>query len=86
MCTVLQLLRFSCFFFCRVCPEELKEAISSLIYAASRCGEFPELQELRVIFTLRFGKEFAARAVELINNCGVNPKVIFTRTPGLVLS
>lgn len=64
------------FFFCRVCPEELKEAISSLIYAASRCGEFPELQELRVIFTSRFGKEFTARAVELRNNCGVNPKVV----------
>nr|XP_009770598.1 PREDICTED: uncharacterized protein LOC104221270 isoform X2 [Nicotiana sylvestris] len=70
----------------KVCPEELKEAISSLIYAASRCGEFPELQELRVIFTSRFGKEFTARAVELRNNCGVNPKMIqklSTRMPSL---
>ncbi|PHU02007.1 hypothetical protein BC332_27258 [Capsicum chinense] len=70
----------------KICPEELKEAISSLIYAASRCGEFPELQELRTIFTSRFGKEFTARAVELRNNCGVNSKMIqklSTRMPSL---
>ncbi|KAL3644646.1 hypothetical protein CASFOL_009826 [Castilleja foliolosa] len=58
------------------CPEELHEAVSSLIYAATRCGEFPELQEIRSILTVRFGREFVARAVELRNNCGVNPKVI----------
>ncbi|GAA0164399.1 hypothetical protein LIER_20050 [Lithospermum erythrorhizon] len=58
------------------CPEELKEAISSLIYACSRCGEFPELHEIRAIFTSRFGKEFVARAAQLRNNCGVNPKMI----------
>ncbi|XP_031098202.1 IST1 homolog [Ipomoea triloba] len=60
----------------KVCPDELREAISSLIFAATRCGEFPELQELRAIFTAKFGKEFTARAVELRNNCGVNPKMI----------
>ncbi|XP_019180431.1 PREDICTED: uncharacterized protein LOC109175598 isoform X2 [Ipomoea nil] len=60
----------------KVCPDELKEGISSLIFAATRCGEFPELQELRAIFTAKFGKEFTARAVELRNNCGVNPKMI----------
>ncbi|KAF9663968.1 hypothetical protein SADUNF_Sadunf17G0107200 [Salix dunnii] len=58
------------------CPDELKEAISSLIFASSRCGEFPELQEIRGIFTSRFGKEFAARAVELRSNCGVNSYII----------
>lgn len=70
----------------RVCPEELREAVSSLIYAASRCGDFPELQEIRAIFTSRFGKEFVARAVELRNNCGVNPQMIqklSTRMPSL---
>lgn len=59
---------------CRTCPEELNEAASSLIYAATRCGDFPELQEIRILFTSRYGKEFAARAVELRNNCGVNSK------------
>ncbi|KAL3501696.1 hypothetical protein ACH5RR_036145 [Cinchona calisaya] len=70
----------------KTCPEELMETVSSLIYAATRCGEFPELQEIRAIFTSRFGKEFAARAVELRNNCGVNPKMIqklSTRMPSL---
>ncbi|CAL1413025.1 unnamed protein product [Linum trigynum] len=56
--------------------NELKEAISSLIFASSRCAEFPELQEIRGIFQLRFGKEFIARAIKLRNNCGVSPKII----------
>ncbi|XP_011035047.1 PREDICTED: uncharacterized protein LOC105132985 isoform X2 [Populus euphratica] len=60
----------------RECPDELKEAVSSLIFASSRCGEFPELQEIRGVFVSRFGKEMAARAVELRSNCGVNPKII----------
>lgn len=68
------------------CPEELKEAIASLIYASTRCGDFPELQEIRAIFGSRFGREFVGRAVELRNNCGVNPKMIqklSTRMPSL---
>ncbi|CAB4295591.1 unnamed protein product [Prunus armeniaca] len=56
----------------RVCPDELREATSSLLYAASRCGDFPELQEIRTVLTSRFGKEFTARAIEVRNNCGVN--------------
>ena len=59
----------------RECPNELNEAVSSLLFAASRCGEMPELQKIRRMFTSRFGKEFATRAVELCTNCGVNPKV-----------
>ncbi|KAL7001198.1 hypothetical protein U1Q18_002351 [Sarracenia purpurea var. burkii] len=43
------------------CPEELKEAISSMIFAATRCGEFPELQEMRAIFMSRFGKDEGVR-------------------------
>lgn len=58
------------------CPDELVEAASSLIYAASRCGDFPELQEIRKIFSSHYGKDFVARAVELRNKCGVNPKII----------
>ncbi|XP_021296717.1 uncharacterized protein LOC110425960 [Herrania umbratica] len=58
------------------CPDELKEAISSLIFAASRCGELPELQKIRWLFTSRYGKELETRAVELRSNCGVNPKIV----------
>uniref|UniRef100_A0A2C9VNK1 Uncharacterized protein n=1 Tax=Manihot esculenta TaxID=3983 RepID=A0A2C9VNK1_MANES len=70
----------------RVCPDEMKEAVSSLIYASNRCGDFPELLEIRTIFTAWYGKEFAARAIELRNNCGVNPRMIqklSTRQPSL---
>lgn len=59
----------------RECPDELKEAISGLIFASSRCGDFPELQKIREIFKSRYGAEFDARAVQLRNYCGVTPKV-----------
>ncbi|KAL1807762.1 hypothetical protein ACET3Z_024752 [Daucus carota] len=68
------------------CPEELEEAVSSLIYASTRCGEFPELQEIRAMFTSCFGREFTARAVDLRNNCRVDSKVVAklsTRRPDL---
>ncbi|XLR01858.1 hypothetical protein HN51_056689 [Arachis hypogaea] len=70
----------------RECPEELKEAASGLLYMASRCGDLPEILEIRAMLTSRFGKEFAARAVELRNNCGVDPQLIqklSTRMPSL---
>ncbi|KAK3012528.1 hypothetical protein RJ639_009101 [Escallonia herrerae] len=59
----------------RKCPDELKEAISSLIFAASRCAKFPELQRIRELLTSSFGYEFATHAVELRSNSGVNPEV-----------
>lgn len=70
----------------RECPDELEEAASGILFAASRCGDFPEIQEIRAILTSRFGKEFAARAIELRNNCRVHPKIITklsTRMPSL---
>ena len=51
--------------------------MSSLLYVSSRCDDFPELQEIRAVFISRYGKEFAARAIELCNHCGVNIKVRF---------
>ncbi|KAI3814950.1 hypothetical protein L1987_14599 [Smallanthus sonchifolius] len=39
----------------RECPEECKEAVSSLMYAAARFGDLPELQELRSMFSKRYG-------------------------------
>lgn len=59
----------------RECHDELKEGTSSLIFAASRCGEFPELQKIRQMLTSRFGKDFANCAIELRNKCRVNPTV-----------
>uniref|UniRef100_A0A1J3EHS8 IST1-like protein n=1 Tax=Noccaea caerulescens TaxID=107243 RepID=A0A1J3EHS8_NOCCA len=57
-------------------PEELLEAVSGLLFAASRIGEFPELQEIRNVLISRFGKDLAASSIELRNNCGVNPIII----------
>ncbi|OMO80185.1 hypothetical protein CCACVL1_13134 [Corchorus capsularis] len=68
------------------CPDELKEAITSLIFTASRCGGLPELQKIRGLLASRYGKELETRAVELRNNCGVNPKIVkklSTRRPSL---
>ncbi|KAM0015243.1 putative vacuolar protein sorting-associated protein Ist1 [Helianthus debilis subsp. tardiflorus] len=58
------------------CPEELKEAVSSLLYAAPRCGEFPELKEIRAILTARFGKEVTDGATDSRHNSGVCQKMI----------
>ncbi|KAA8541811.1 hypothetical protein F0562_022963 [Nyssa sinensis] len=39
----------------RECPEECKEAVSSLMFAAARFADLPELREFRSIFTDRYG-------------------------------
>lgn len=39
----------------RDCPDECKEAIPSLMYAAARFSDLPELRELRTLFTEKFG-------------------------------
>ncbi|XP_058728980.1 uncharacterized protein LOC131601223 [Vicia villosa] len=36
------------------CPEECKEAIPSLIYAAARISDIPELRDLRTVFTEKY--------------------------------
>lgn len=45
------------------------EAMSSLVFAASRCGELPELNTMRNLLKRRFGN------VELLNNSLVNAKM-----------
>ncbi|KAJ3697712.1 hypothetical protein LUZ61_001417 [Rhynchospora tenuis] len=70
----------------RECPEELREAVSGLIFATSRCGELQELQDVRRIFVSRFGKEFVEAATQLRNGCAVDLKLIqklSTRLPSL---
>ncbi|KAL3634593.1 hypothetical protein CASFOL_021647 [Castilleja foliolosa] len=37
------------------CPEECREAVASLMYAAARFSDLPELRELRDIFQQRYG-------------------------------
>eukprot|EP00899_Mesostigma_viride_P013948 jgi/Mesvir1/22554/Mv18566-RA.1 len=58
------------------CPLDLKEAVSTLIYAAPRTNDLPDLMEVRRQFSAKFGKEFVAAAEELRPGCGVNRKII----------
>jgi hypothetical protein len=64
---------FSCF---RECPIDLKEAISSICFAAPRCADLPELMQVQMMFANKYGKEFVAAAAELMPDCGVNRQVI----------
>ncbi|XP_068345394.1 uncharacterized protein [Pyrus communis] len=51
------------------CPEECKEAVPSLMYAAARFSDLPELRDLRTLFSEKYGnslepflnKEFVER-------------------------
>ncbi|CAO2165990.1 unnamed protein product [Urochloa humidicola] len=58
------------------CPLELREAISSIIFASGRCSDLPELMHLRNLFTTKYGKEFVAGAMELRPGSGVNRTII----------
>ncbi|KAK7314359.1 hypothetical protein VNO77_32879 [Canavalia gladiata] len=56
----------------KTCPIDLKEAISSVIFASPRCSDIPELADVKKHITSKYGKEFASAAVELRPDCGVN--------------
>ncbi|KAI0494204.1 hypothetical protein KFK09_024335 [Dendrobium nobile] len=58
------------------CPIDLKEAISSVIFASPRCADIPELMDARKQFVAKYGKEFATSALELRPDCGVNRMVV----------
>ncbi|KAJ1410694.1 Vacuolar protein sorting-associated protein Ist1 [Sesbania bispinosa] len=47
------------------CPNDINEAVSSLIFASARCGDLPELCAIRKLFGKRYGEKFATTAVEL---------------------
>jgi hypothetical protein len=63
------------FLFFRECPLDLKEAISSVCFAAPRCGDLPELLQVQTLFASKYGKEFVAAATELRPACGFNRQV-----------
>ncbi|KAF9590802.1 hypothetical protein IFM89_038394 [Coptis chinensis] len=56
----------------RDCPQELQEAIASIIFAAPRCSDLPELLQIRNLFTTKYGKEFISAASELRPDTSVN--------------
>ncbi|XP_078431813.1 regulator of Vps4 activity in the MVB pathway protein isoform X2 [Wolffia australiana] len=60
----------------RDCPSELQEAIASIIYAAPRCSDLPELIQVRNLFTTKYGKDFVTAAAELRPDSNVNRMII----------
>ncbi|KAL0361606.1 UNVERIFIED_CONTAM: hypothetical protein Sradi_3845100 [Sesamum radiatum] len=58
------------------CPLDLKEAISSVCFAAPRCADLPELLQVQILFAGKYGKEFVSAATELMPECGVNRQLI----------
>ncbi|KAK1589163.1 hypothetical protein Q3G72_031121 [Acer saccharum] len=68
----------------RECPADLKEGIASVIFAAPRCSEIPELVAMRDIFEKKYGKDFVSAATDLRPSSGVNRLLIeklSVRTP-----
>ncbi|KAL2896476.1 IST1-like protein [Bienertia sinuspersici] len=58
------------------CPEEVREAIGSMIFASSRIGDNPKLQHIRAFFASKYGQDFVTQAIENPRNLGVNDKII----------
>ncbi|CAN6198789.1 unnamed protein product [Urochloa humidicola] len=58
------------------CPADLKEGICSLIFAAPRCSELPELGRIRDMFEKKYGKDFVSAAVDLRPDAAVNNLLI----------
>ncbi|KAK6919535.1 Vacuolar protein sorting-associated protein Ist1, partial [Dillenia turbinata] len=57
------------------CPDDINEAISSLIYASAWFGEIPELRTLRKLFSKRYGQKFVLANLELYPGNHVNCQV-----------
>lgn len=59
------------------CPEECREAVSSLMFAAARFSDLPELRDLRKIFQERYGNSLDCFInQEFSNNLAGNPSVL----------
>ncbi|KAJ6433417.1 hypothetical protein OIU84_017166 [Salix udensis] len=59
----------------RDCPNDINEAVSTLIFASARCGDIPELRGVRKVFGQRYGQRFEKTALELLPGNLVNFQV-----------
>ncbi|KAK4784537.1 hypothetical protein SAY86_018905 [Trapa natans] len=59
----------------RDCPNDINQAVSSLIFASVRCGDLPELRPIRKLFGERYGENFIKRALELYPGNLVNREI-----------
>ena len=57
-------------------PNDINEAISTLIFASARCGDLPELSLIRKLFGQRYGRKFATTAIEFQPGNLVNFQVL----------
>ncbi|KAK9072009.1 hypothetical protein SSX86_008441 [Deinandra increscens subsp. villosa] len=60
----------------KTCPIDLKEAVTSVIFAAPRCSDISELVDAKKNFTAKYGKEFVSAAIELRPDCGVSRMLV----------
>ncbi|XP_014512601.1 uncharacterized protein LOC106771190 isoform X1 [Vigna radiata var. radiata] len=60
----------------RECPLDLKEAISSVCFAAPRCADLPELLQVQSLFASKYGKGFVSSAADVTPDCSVNRQLI----------
>ncbi|XP_051122230.1 uncharacterized protein LOC127245414 [Andrographis paniculata] len=60
----------------RECPTELRESVASIIFAAPRCSDLPDLLNVRNLFAAKYGKEFISAASELRPDTSVNRTMI----------
>ncbi|KAG2713153.1 hypothetical protein I3760_04G161800 [Carya illinoinensis] len=61
----------------RECPEDYREAVSSLMFAAARFSELPELRKLRQIFQDRYGNSLELYVnQEFVENSASKPSTL----------
>ncbi|GAA0159756.1 hypothetical protein LIER_16462 [Lithospermum erythrorhizon] len=85
MCAVYEILEMFCEFLLarvpildsqRECPTDLQEAVASIIFAAPRCSDLPDLLHVRNLFGAKYGKEFISAASELRPDSKVNRTIV----------
>ena len=54
-------------FVSRECPNECREAIPTLMYAAARFADLPELRELRSLFTEKYGNSLDSYVIKEVS-------------------
>lgn len=60
----------------RDCPPELREAVASIIFAAPRCSDLPDLLQIKNLFAAKYGKEFISAISDLRPDASVNRTII----------
>ncbi|XP_073120596.1 uncharacterized protein [Henckelia pumila] len=57
------------------CPNDINEAISTLIFTSARLGDLPELLSVRKLFAERYGLSYVTASLELLPGNLVNNQV-----------